>query len=147
MSKIWTMRCTLMNAFYVNYPFGWRWFRPICFSVLTVSWGWTVTAQSNGLMPNKKPVATVAGETIYEDDLPVPVIGQLRETRQHEYDLTTKAIQELARQKRLTAEAKRKGVTAEMLLQDEVDKKIGDPTPVEVEAFYLGQRDHSRAFE
>ncbi len=124
-----------------------RWFLPFFFSVLsTVTCGSTAPAQSNGSMPSKRPIGRLAGEVIYEDDLPAQVVGQLREARQHEYEVTIKALQELASQKLLTAEVNRKGVTAEKLLENEVDNKIGDPTPGEVEAFYLGQRDN-RPFE
>lgn len=89
-------------------------------------------------------IARVAGEAIYQDDLPALAIGQVREARQHEYDLTMTALQEVVRQKVLAAEAKRRGLTSEKLLQQEVDSKVTEPTAGEVQAFYLGHKDHER---
>jgi protein-disulfide isomerase len=89
-------------------------------------------------------LATVAGEPIYEDDLPVQVLGQLQEARQHEYEVMTQGLAETIRQKLLEAEAKKKGLSAEELLKETVDQKISDPTQGEVEAFYLAQNGSDR---
>ena len=79
----------------------------------------------------KQAIAVVAGKSIYEDDL--------------EYDIKSKALDDLVNKKVLEAEAAKKGVTADKLLEQEVDAKVADPADAEVEAFYEGQKQRSNS--
>src|SRR5438034_2190199 len=93
----------------------------------------------------KQAIAVVAGKSIYEDDLAPLVQGQLRPLLQREYDIKSKALDDLVNKKVLEAEAAKKGVTADKLLEQEVDAKVADPADAEVEAFYEGQKQRSNS--
>jgi protein-disulfide isomerase len=94
--------------------------------------------------PAKEPVATIAGQPIYEDDLQPAVAPKLGQLRTQEYQIKRQALDNLIDQKLLEAEAKKKGVSTDKLIEQEVDTKIGDPTDAEVYAFYLGQKNQQK---
>jgi protein-disulfide isomerase len=87
------------------------------------------------------PIATVDGQGITEDDLAPLVQGQLRPLRDQEYQIKKKALENLISQKVLDAEAKKKGLTADKLLEQEVDSKMPEPTDAEINAVYAVQKD------
>jgi protein-disulfide isomerase len=87
------------------------------------------------------PIATVDGQAITEDDLAPLVQGQLRPLRDQEYQIKKKALENLISQKVLDAEAKKKGLTADKLLEQEVDSKMPEPTDAEINAVYAVQKD------
>jgi protein-disulfide isomerase len=87
------------------------------------------------------PVATVDGQTISEDELLTASQGQLRSLRDQEYQIKRKALDSLISQKILEAEAKKKGVTAEKLVEQEVDAKVPEATEIELKAVYAVQRE------
>lgn len=123
-------------------------FRAFLLSALvTANWDGSANAQSNASTSTRKPVATVAGMTIYEDELPGQAIAELREVREREYEVIVNAVQDLVSQRLLTEQARKRAVTTDKFLTDEVDSKTGNPSPAEVEAFYLAQRDRSQALE
>jgi len=98
-----------------------------------------VWAQTHGAKQNV-PVATVDGQTIYEEDLLPSIQGQLMPLRKQEYDIKKKALDDLIRQKLLDTAAKKKGITTDQLLAQEVDSKVSEPSDAEVEGFYLATR-------
>jgi len=55
--------------------------------------------------------------------------------------LKKKALENLIDQKLLEAEAKKKGVSTDKFLEQEVDAKVADPTDAELNAVYLMQKD------
>lgn len=96
----------------------------------------------------KEPVAIVGGQTIYEDDLIPSVEAQLVKLRSEEYELKRKALNTLIDQKLLELAAQKKGTTTEKLLEQEVDAKVAEPADVELQAYYLGQKDRlNRPFD
>jgi protein-disulfide isomerase len=94
----------------------------------------TTTAVSGAL-------ATVDGQPITEEDLAPTIQGQLRPLRDQEYQIKRKALDNLISQRILDAEAKKKGVTTDKLLEQEVDSKIPQATDVELKALYDVQRE------
>src|SRR5215472_4254553 len=98
-------------------------------------------AQNTETSKSKEPVATVAGQAIYDEDLVPSVQGQLLPLRNQEYEIKKRALDNLIEQKLLENAAKEKGLTSDKLLQEEVDAKVQDPTDAEVEAYYLAQKD------
>lgn len=90
----------------------------------------------------QKPVATVDGTPIREDELNVR--GQLIQLEQQAYQLRLRAVEEAVSRRLLEKAAAAKKLTPEQLLKQEVDDLIADPAPQEVEAFYLGQRDRQQ---
>src|SRR2546430_4732138 len=103
----------------------------------------TAVAQNAETSKPKQPVATVDGQTIYDDDLASSVQGQLLPLRNQEYEINRKALDTLIEQKLLEAAAKKKGLTTERLLAQEVDSKVPDPSDAEIEGYYLGLRTKS----
>jgi protein-disulfide isomerase len=97
--------------------------------------------QSIESIKKSDPIATVDGQAITEDDLAPLVQGQLRPLRDQEYQIKKKTLENLISQKVLEAEAKKKGLTADKLLEQEVDSKVPEPTDVEINAVYAVQKD------
>ena len=83
-----------------------------------------------------EPLATVAGQPIYEQDLQPAVGSKLLQLHNQEYQLKSGALQDVIRQKLMEAEAKRRGVSTEKL-QEEIDSKVPEPSEAEVEGYYL----------
>ena len=95
-------------------------------------------AQKTDQAPSKQPVATVAGQAIYEDDLLPSIQGQLQPLRAQEFEIKRKALDGLIEQKILEDAAKKKGLTTDKLLEQEVNSKVADPSDAEVEGYYMG---------
>jgi len=93
------------------------------------------------------PIAIVAGQPIYEQEVVRSLGPQLLQLRNQEYQLKSKALDDLIRQKLIEAEANKQGISAQELLEQEVDSKLVDPTDAEVEAFFLGQNRANERFD
>jgi len=105
---------------------------------------WFVTgvwANEPAEAPGKKPVATVAGQPIYEEDLMPHIQSQMLQIRNQEYQIKSQALEGVINQRLVEAEAKARDLSVEELLDREVNSKIADPTDAEVEAVYLAQKD------
>jgi protein-disulfide isomerase len=94
------------------------------------------------LLGADRKVATVEGEPIFENELGIQ--SQLHQLEQQAYQLRLRAIEEAVSRRLLEKAAAAKKLSVEQLLQQEVDSVVVDPSPAEVEAFYLGQRDRLR---
>ncbi len=97
-------------------------------------------AQTPGQAKQNEPLAVVAGQPIYDDDLLPFVQAQVFQLRLQEYDVKSKALENLVNQKLLEAEAKKKGIRAEKVLEQEVDAKVAEPTEAELKALYIVQK-------
>src|SRR5947209_18974715 len=82
-------------------------------------------------------IATVAGQPIYEQDLAAELGPKLLQLRNQEYQMKSMALDELIRKKLIDAEAQKRGISADKLLEQEVDSKVADPSDAEVEGYYL----------
>jgi protein-disulfide isomerase len=89
----------------------------------------------------KEPVAVVAGQPIYDDDLLPFVQAQVFQLRLQEYEMKSKALENLVNQRLLEGEAKRKRIPVENVLEHEVDAKVPEPTDAELQALYIVQKD------
>ncbi len=98
----------------------------------------TSLAQNSATPKPKQPVATVDGQPIYDEDLASSVEGQLQPLRNQEYEIKRKALDNLVEQKMLDAAAKKKGLTTEKLLDQEVNSKVAEPSDAELEGYYVG---------
>jgi protein-disulfide isomerase len=78
---------------------------------------------------------------IYEEDLLPSVEGQLLPLRNQEYEIKRKALDAVIDQKLLEAAAKKKGLTADQLLAQEVDSKVQQPSDAEIEGYYMALRE------
>ena len=101
-------------------------------------------AQTVGQAKQKEPLAVVGGQTIYDDDLVPFVQGQVFQLRLQEYEVKSKALENLVNQKLLEAEAKKRGIPTEKLLEQEVDAKVPEPTEAELQALYIVQKEQLR---
>ena len=98
----------------------------------------TLSAQDS-----QKLIATVDGQPIYEQDLMSVAGPSLVGLRDQEFKVKSDALNQLLRQKLIEAEAKKKGVTAEELLKQEVDSKIAEPSDDEAKGYYLAAKSES----
>jgi protein-disulfide isomerase len=101
----------------------------------------TSVAQNGETPKPKQPVATIDGQAIYDEDLASSVEGQLQPLRNQEYEIKRKALDNLIEQKMLEAAAKKKGLTTEKLLDQEVNSKVPDPSDAQLEGFYVALKD------
>ena len=90
--------------------------------------------------PSGDPVATVDGQPVSEQEL-LDVLGpqKVMQMRTQEYETKSAALESLIRLKLVQAEAQKRGISTEKLIEQEVESKVADPTDGEVEAFFLGQ--------
>ncbi len=105
-------------------------------------------SQSQSPSKTKDPIAVVGGQPITEEDLTPYVQGQLRPLREQEYQIKKRALDTLITQRTVEAEAKKRGLTTDKLLEQEVDAKVAEPTDVELNAVYAVQKEQlNRPFE
>jgi protein-disulfide isomerase len=97
--------------------------------------------QGNQPAVAEEPLATVGGQPVYEKDLLPLTEPQLRQLRKQEYEIRSRALESLIQERLVEAEAKKKGVTPEKLLEEALGDAFAEPTDAEIEAFYLAQRD------
>jgi protein-disulfide isomerase len=97
-------------------------------------------AQSSRAAKSTETLATVGGQPVTEDDLLPSIASKLISLRNLEYQMKKQALDNLIDQRLLEAEAKKKGVSADKLLEQEVDAKVGEPTDAELNAYYLAQK-------
>jgi protein-disulfide isomerase len=90
--------------------------------------------------PAGNSVAIVGGQPISEQDL-LDALGpqQLMQLRTQEYEAKNKALESVIRHRIVEIEAKRRNISPEKLIEQEVDSKVPDPTEGEIEAYFLGQ--------
>src|SRR6185369_11923525 len=105
----------------------------------------TSVAQNTSPAKTKQPVATVNGQPIYEEDLAPAIEGQMATLRNQEYEIKRKALDGVIDQKLLDAAAKKKGITTEQLLNQEVNSKVPDPSDDEVAGYYFALRDRIKS--
>jgi protein-disulfide isomerase len=86
---------------------------------------------------SQKPLATVAGQPIYEQDLMSVAGPGLLDLHKQEYKLKSDALDKVIRKKLIEVEAKKKGLSTEELLKQEVDSKISEPSDDEAKGYYL----------
>src|SRR5258708_15344486 len=93
-------------------------------------------------------VATVAGQPISKDEL-LETLGpqQAMQLRTQEYEAKSKALDSLIRLKLVQAEAKRRGISPEKLIEQEVESKAANPTDGEDEAYFWGQKRAGASFQ
>jgi protein-disulfide isomerase len=113
-------------------------FRLALLFCMSVFFAVTSLAQNADTPKPKQPVATVDGQPIYDADLAPSVEGQLQPLRNQEYEIKRKALDSLIEQKMLEAAAKKKGLTTDKLLDQEVSSKVPDPTDAELQGYYVG---------
>jgi protein-disulfide isomerase len=106
--------------------------------------GLVVAAALVSLAQNPQdPIATIEGQPIYEQDLMSVAGPRLLDLHKQEYNVKREALDSLIRRKVVEAEAKKKGLTVDELLKQEVDSKIPEPSEAEAKGYYLAARSSS----
>ncbi len=90
------------------------------------------------LKADSTAVATVAGQAITDADLDIR--GELMQLEQQAYDLRMQALEQVIGDRLIAAEAAKRGVEKDALIETEIKSKVADPTPLEVEGFYEQQK-------
>jgi predicted DsbA family dithiol-disulfide isomerase len=90
--------------------------------------------------PADETVAVVAGQPILKSDLDTAVKSTMMALHNQEFQIKSKVLEDLIRQRVVEAEAKKQGITVEQLYAKEVDSRIPTPIDAEVFAYYLGIR-------
>jgi predicted DsbA family dithiol-disulfide isomerase len=90
--------------------------------------------------PSSRPIAVIGEERIFEADLALIVIPQLPSIRKQEFDARKAALETMIGEKLIEREAKSRGITAQELVEKEVNARIAEPTDGEAEVFYLAQQ-------
>ena len=89
----------------------------------------------------REPIARIEEQAIYEEDLMPSMGAQLLQFRNQEYELKVKALNIVVKERLLENEAKRKGLSTEAFLEQTVDRSVAPPSAIEIEAYYLAQKD------
>src|SRR6267154_4028236 len=100
----------------------------------------TGVAQANRPSSANDIVATVNGQPIFEQDLAPDIGSKLLQLRNQQYQVESKALDEVIQKRVLEAEAKRRGISVDKLQEEEVDSKISEPSEAEVRGYYLAVR-------
>ncbi len=98
------------------------------------------TAQTSAPSNSGDPVAIVNGQPILAQDLANDLNGKLLPLRNQEYQVESKALDDLIQKRLIEAEARKRGVSTDKLLEDEVDSKVPEPTEEEIRGYYLAVR-------
>ena len=109
---------------------------------LVLSTSSLVAAQIPPAANSLTPVAVVNGQSISDAELASAAAAQLRQLDLQEYQLKKEVLESLVNQKLLEAEARRRGIPADKLLEQDVDAQVGEASDLELRAYYLGQKDH-----
>jgi len=100
----------------------------------------TCVAQANRPSSANGIVATVNGQPIFEQDLAPELGSKLLQLHNQQYQVESKALDEVIQRRVLEAEAKRRGISVDKLQEEEVDSKISEPSEAEVRGYYLAVR-------
>ena len=88
-----------------------------------------------------EPLAIVAGQPILEQDLLPLIQSQLAQLRSQEFELRSRYLDILINQRLFEAEAKKRGLTVQKLIEDDIRSKIPEPSDAELAALYEKQKD------
>jgi len=89
----------------------------------------------------RKTVAMVNGQPVYEDELMPRMGAELQRLRNQEHQIKQRALQSFVLEKLWRAEAEKRGLTPEKYLEQEVDAKVAEPNDEDVAGQYQLQKD------
>ncbi len=95
-------------------------------------------ALTDGLATSSKGnvVAEINGEAITEQDIAALIKSRISRIENQLYDIKRDAIDQIVEDKLLNEEAKKRNISVQDLLKKEVQDKVGEISPKEVEKFY-----------
>ncbi len=86
------------------------------------------------------PVAVINGQPVYEQELSPDLGSKLLQLRNQEYQIKSKALDDLIQKRLIDSEAAKRGLSSEKLLQEEVDSRIPEPGEAETRGYYLAMQ-------
>ena len=86
-------------------------------------------------------VAEVDGQKITAAELDRHAAGELAKIRDQEYEARKNALEDLITQRLLEKQAVAKGMTTQELMRQEVEAKLPEPTPAQIQEIYNQNRD------
>ena len=101
------------------------------------------SAQARRQVGADEPVAVVAGRPIYQQDLMSVAGPGLLDLRKQEFKLKSDALNQLIRKKLIEVEAKKKSLSTEELLKQEIDSKVAEPSDDKAKGYYLAVKDQT----
>jgi len=120
--------------------------RRIIIVLLAVGLGVAATlcrAQTKPQPGAERPIAIVAAQAIYEQDLSAAIGPNLLDLRKQEYKLKSDALNQVVRKKLVEVEARKKGISSDELMRQEVDSKIPEPSDDEAKGYYLAVKNQT----
>ena len=115
------------------------WVLPLAFAACSRPAAAPAAAASSGAPPKVTGtgvVAEVNGGAILSSELEQRVSGRLARVRQEEYELRRQVLDELISERLVAAEAAKRKISAEQLLEQEVDRKATAPEDSYVDSIY-----------
>jgi protein-disulfide isomerase len=121
--------------------FSMRWFGFAILGLSLFTSGWIVRGwRQNPAVPARgKVVAVIGNELLYEKDYTPPLQAQVQKIRSQEYDLQRRALEAAINKRVLTAEAAKRGMQDDDLLNQEADSRVREPDESEVEQVWTQQ--------
>ena len=110
----------------------------ICAAVMLGGGTLSLSAQDS-----QKLIASVNGQPIYERDLMSVAGPSLLGLREQEFKAKSDALNQLILQNLIEAEAKKKGVTTEGLLKQEVESRVPEPSDDEARGYYFAAKNQT----
>ena len=98
----------------------------------------TITLHGQVKIDGQEVVADIGGQKLTADDLEREEGGKLLQARFQYYLNQRKAVDDLIDSRLLAAEASKKHLTLEQLLEQEVYKQVKDPTEDQLQVYYEG---------
>lgn len=86
----------------------------------------------------KQVAATINGKPVYVEELDQSFGGRIA---QQVYNMRKNALEDIIDQKLLEDEAKKRNMTVEALIKEEVDSKVTDPTDEEIKTIYEANKE------
>ncbi len=117
---------------------------------LALSLIFALSGSAQTLSPAKpgNKVATINGQPVYEQDLAPDLVSKLLQLHNQEYQLKSKALDDLIQKRVVEVEARKRGVSPDRLLEEEVDSRVPEPTEAEIRGYYLAVRNEiNRPFD
>lgn len=128
------------------------------FAIFLAAWGPALRplAAQEKRAPGTKAAATIGGATISEEELNRAAAADLEKLDMQKlqfeanyirsrHQILENTLKRLVEEKLLDAEAARRGISTKDLLTKEVDQKLKEPTPEEVNQFYESNKDRIRS--
>ena len=100
-----------------------------------------ISAQIPARATLQEPAAIVGGQPISYAELVSAAAPQLRPLDMQEYQVKKEVLESLVNQRLLETEAHKKGMSVSELIEKDVDAQVGEPSDLEIKAFYFGQKD------